>query len=167
MVSKSRVRLSLFLALCLVLCSWSFSFCFKRGFISPWSLQFVHGFWCLYWIAIVIFSGIIRFTFVNDDFNFTQETVYELSRSRKNGVSFKEKAKRTTTKKKTNRKKQKKSRTLGLEAIGRLCRHGRITYYSSKWNGKNGFVIVSQRINFHSFSFQIAVYLTLFVIVFW
>ena len=39
----------------------------------------------------------------------TQETVYELSRSRKNGVSFKEKAKRTTTKNKTNRKKQKKS----------------------------------------------------------
>ena len=38
----------------------------------------------------------------------TQETVYELSRSRKNGVSFKEKAKRTTTKKKTNRKKQQK-----------------------------------------------------------
>ena len=27
---------------------------------------------------------------------------------------------------------------------------------------KNGFVIVSQRINFHSFSFQIAVYLTIF-----
>ena len=39
----------------------------------------------------------------------TQETVYELSRSRKNGVFFKEKAKRTTTKNKTNRKKQKKS----------------------------------------------------------
>ena len=39
----------------------------------------------------------------------TQEAVYELSRSRKNGVSFKEKAKRTTTKNKTNRKKQKKS----------------------------------------------------------
>ena len=61
----------------------------------------------------------------------TQETVYELSRSRKNGVSFKEKAKRTTTKKKTNRKKQKKSRTLGLEAIGKLCRYGRMIYYSS------------------------------------
>ena len=30
--------------------------------------------------------------------------------------------------------------------------------------GKNGFVIVSQKINFHSFSFQIAMYLTLFVI---
>ena len=29
---------------------------------------------------------------------------------------------------------------------------------------KNGFVVVSQRINFHSFSFQIAVHLTLFVI---
>ena len=60
--------------------------------------------------------------------------------------------------------KNKESRTLGLEAIGKLCRHGRIIYYSSKQNGENGFVIVSQRINFHSFSFQIAVYLTLFVI---
>ena len=39
----------------------------------------------------------------------TQERVYELSRSPKNGVSFKEKAKRTTSKNKTNRKKQKKS----------------------------------------------------------
>ena len=39
----------------------------------------------------------------------TQETVYKLSRSRKNGVSFKEKAKRTTTKNKTNRKKQRES----------------------------------------------------------
>ena len=29
---------------------------------------------------------------------------------------------------------------------------------------KNGFVIVSQRINFYLFSFQIAVYLILFVI---
>ena len=71
MASKTRVRLSLFPALCLVLCSRSFSFCFKRGFISLWSWQFaVHRFLCLYWIAIVIFSGIIRFTFVNDDFNF-------------------------------------------------------------------------------------------------
>ena len=35
----------------------------------------------------------------------TQETVYELSRSRRNEASFKAKAKRTTTKKKTNRKK--------------------------------------------------------------
>ena len=60
--------------------------------------------------------------------------------------------------------RNKESRTLGLEAIGKLCRHGRIIYYSSKQNGENGFVIVSQRINFHSFSFQIAVYLTLFVI---
>ena len=63
----------------------------------------------------------------------TQETVYELSRSRKDGVSFKEKAKRTTTKHKTNRKKQakKKRRTLGLEAIGKLCRHGRMIYHFS------------------------------------
>ena len=42
------------------------------------------------------------------------------------------------------------------------CFPCRIIYYSSKQNGKNGFVIVSQRINFHSFSFQIAVYLTIF-----
>ena len=41
----------------------------------------------------------------------TQETVYKLSRSRKNGVSFKEKAKRTTTKNKTNRKKQTKKKS--------------------------------------------------------
>ena len=60
--------------------------------------------------------------------------------------------------------RNKESRTLGLEAIGKLCRHGRIIYYSSKQNGENGFVIVSQRISFHSFFFQIAVYLTLFVI---
>ena len=73
MASKPRVRLSLFLSVCLVLCSCSFSFCFKRGFISSWSWQFVHRFLCLYWTAStswVIFSGIIRFTFVNDDFNF-------------------------------------------------------------------------------------------------
>ena len=49
---------------------------------------------------------------------------------------------------------------------GLLCRHGRIIYYSSKQDRENGIVIVSQKINFHSFSFQIAVYLTLFVIVF-
>ena len=55
--------------------------------------------------------------------------------------------------------RNKESRTLGLEAIAELCRHGRIIYYYSK-------AIVSQKINFHSFSFQIAVYLTLFVIVF-
>ena len=59
--------------------------------------------------------------------------------------------------------RNKESRTLRLEAIRKLCRHGRIIYYSSK---QNGFVIVSQRINFYSFSFQIAVHLTLFVIVF-
>ena len=58
--------------------------------------------------------------------------------------------------------RNKERRTLGLEAIGRLCRHRRIIYYSSKWNGKNAFVIVSPRITFHSFSFQIALYLTLF-----
>ena len=62
--------------------------------------------------------------------------------------------------------RNKESRTLGLEAIGELCRHGRIISYSSKKGGENGIVIVSQKINFHSFSFQIAVYLTLFVIVF-
>ena len=42
----------------------------------------------------------------------TQETMYELSRSRRNDyaeASFKAKAKRTTTKNKTNRKKQRKS----------------------------------------------------------
>ena len=38
-----------------------------------------------------------------------QETVYKLSRSRRNEASFKEKAKRTTTKNKTKRKKQRKS----------------------------------------------------------
>ena len=53
--------------------------------------------------------------------------------------------------------RNKESRTPGLEAIAELCRHGRIIYYYSK-------AIVSQKINFHSFSFQIAVYLTLFVI---
>ena len=62
--------------------------------------------------------------------------------------------------------RNKENRTLALEAIRKLCRHGKIIHYSSKQNGKSGFVIVSQRINFHSFSFQIAVYLTLFVIVF-
>ena len=39
----------------------------------------------------------------------TQETVYKLSRSRRNEASFKAKAKRTTTNNKTNRKKQRKS----------------------------------------------------------
>ena len=56
----------------------------------------------------------------------TQETVYELSRSRRNEASFKAKAKTTTTNNKTNRKKP------AIEAIGELCRHGRIIYYSSK-----------------------------------
>ena len=39
----------------------------------------------------------------------TQETVYELSRSRRNEASFEAKAKRPTTKYKTKRKKQRKS----------------------------------------------------------
>ena len=39
----------------------------------------------------------------------TQETVYELSRSRRNEASFKAKAKRPITKNKTKRKKQRKS----------------------------------------------------------
>ena len=39
----------------------------------------------------------------------TQETVYELSRSRRNEASFKAKAKRPTTKNKTRRKQQRKS----------------------------------------------------------
>ena len=39
----------------------------------------------------------------------TQETVYELSRSRRNEASFKAEAKRTTTKNKANRKKQRTS----------------------------------------------------------
>ena len=60
-------------------------------------------------------------------------------------------------------KRNKESRTLGLEAIGKLSRHGRIIYYCLKQNGENRFAKVSRRINFHSFSLQIAVYLTLFV----
>ena len=52
----------------------------------------------------------------------TQETVYELSRSRRNEASFEAKAKRPTTKYKT---KRKESRTLGFDAIGKLCRHGK------------------------------------------
>ena len=39
----------------------------------------------------------------------TQETVYELSRHRRNEASFHAKTKRPTTKNKTNRKKQRKS----------------------------------------------------------
>ena len=39
----------------------------------------------------------------------TQETVYELSRSRRNEASFEAKAKRLTKKYKTKRKKQRKS----------------------------------------------------------
>ena len=33
--------------------------------------------------------------------------------------------------------RSKESRTLVLEAIGKLCRHGTIIYCSSQWNGKN------------------------------
>ena len=33
--------------------------------------------------------------------------------------------------------RNKESRTLGFDAIAKLCRHGRIIYYSSQWNGKN------------------------------
>ena len=33
--------------------------------------------------------------------------------------------------------RNKESRTLGFDAIGKLCRYGRIIYYSSQWNGKN------------------------------
>ena len=62
--------------------------------------------------------------------------------------------------------RNKESQTLVLEAIGEFCRHGRTIYHSSKQDGENGIVINSQKINFHSSSFQIAVYLTLFVIVF-
>ena len=61
--------------------------------------------------------------------------------------------------------RNKESRTLGLGAIGKLCRHQRIIYYSSKQNGKNGFVTVSQRINFPSLSFQMAGYLALFFVI--
>ena len=60
--------------------------------------------------------------------------------------------------------RNRESRTLGLEAIGKLCRHERIIYYSSKQNGKNGFVTASQRINVPSFSFQMAGYLALFLL---
>ena len=51
----------------------------------------------------------------------TQETVYELSRSRRNEASFKAKAKRPTTKNKTKRKKQRKSNSW-------LRGHGKIVY---------------------------------------
>ena len=40
--------------------------------------------------------------------------------------------------------RNKESRTLGFEAIGKLCRHGRIIYYSSKWNGKKKMICNSQ-----------------------
>ena len=73
-LTEPTVRLPLFVAVWLVLCSCSFSFCFKRRFISLWSWQYVHRLLCLYWIAsqssTLIFSWIICFTFVDDDFNF-------------------------------------------------------------------------------------------------
>ena len=63
----------------------------------------------------------------------TQETVYELSRSRRNEEmklllkqKLKEQLQRT---RQTERNKE--SRTLGLEAIGKLRRQGRIIHYSS------------------------------------
>ena len=63
----------------------------------------------------------------------TQETVYELSRSQRNEVSFEAKAKRTTTKNNPNRNKQRKSNsrlslTIGI-SMGKMCRHGRIIYW--------------------------------------
>ena len=61
----------------------------------------------------------------------TQETVYELSWSRRNEASFKVNAKRPTTNGTRQSARNKESRTLGLEAIGKLCRHGRIIYYFS------------------------------------
>ena len=92
----------------------------------------------------------------------TQETVYcELSRSQRNEASFKAKAKRPTTKNKTKCRKQRKSNSC-LRGHRKIVQTRKDIYYSSKQNGKNGFVIVSQRINFYSLSFQIAVYLTHF-----
>ena len=66
----------------------------------------------------------------------TQETVYELSRSRRNEASFEAKAKRPTQSTRQNAR-NKESRTLGFDVLGKLYRHGRIIYYSSQWNGKN------------------------------
>ena len=61
----------------------------------------------------------------------TQETVYELSRSRRNKASLKQKLKdRLQRPRQSTRNKE--SRTLGLGAIGKLCRHRRIIYYYSK-----------------------------------
>ena len=84
------------------------------------------------------------------------------SRSQRNEASFKAKAKRPTTKNKTKLKKQRKSNSW-------LRGHRKIVQTRKDYllfleiePGKNGFEIVSQKINFHSFSFQIAVYLTLF-----
>ena len=53
-----------------------------------------------------------------------EETVYELSRSRRNEASFKAKAKRTTTKNKTNRKKQRKSNS-SLRGYRKIAQTGK------------------------------------------
>ena len=95
----------------------------------------------------------------------TKETVYcELSRSRRNEASFEAKAKTTTTNNKTNRKKQKKSDSCfrGHRGIVQTWKD----YLLFLEIGRRKRNCNSQKINFHSSSFQIAVYLTLFVIVF-
>ena len=61
----------------------------------------------------------------------TQETVYERSRSRRKKPLLKQKLKDRLQRTRQSAR-NKESRTLGLEAIGKLCRHGRIIYYSSK-----------------------------------
>ena len=59
--------------------------------------------------------------------------------------------------------RNKESRTLGLEAIGKLCRHGRIIYYSSKWKklicnsqskGQFSSLFLSNRCVFDSFCYE-------------
>ena len=52
----------------------------------------------------------------------------------RNEASFKVKAKRTTKENRRQTERDKESRTLGLEAMGKLYRHGMIIYYSSKYN---------------------------------
>ena len=94
----------------------------------------------------------------------TQETVYELSRSRRNEASFKAKAKTTTTNNKTNRKKRRKSDSCFRGHRG--IKQTRKDYLLFLEIGRRKRNCNSQKINFHSSSFQIAVYLTLFVIVF-
>ena len=61
----------------------------------------------------------------------TQETVYELLRSREMKPLLKQMLKDRLPKTRQSAR-NKESRTLGLEAIGKLCKHGRIIYYSSK-----------------------------------